>query len=112
MGFIGTGSRKRVQRHMQIISIRLDMVLTSTELSVFTRTETYHKYPHAPIRKVEDLDILPEQLLPNFGITKYGGEQFGLEKAEQVLSIEKRFKYHKSKPASQMKREREQKAKE
>lgn len=72
-------------------------------------TENYCKYPHTPIRKVEDLDLLPEQLLPYFGTTKHGGEQYGLEKSEQVLRIEQRFKYHKSKPASQLRREREQK---
>jgi len=55
---------------------------------------------------------LPEQLLPYLGITKHGGERYGLEKAEQVLGIEKRIKNHGTKPASQLRREREQKAKE
>ena len=74
-----------------------------------THTENYCKYPHNPIRKAEYFDLLPEQLLFYFGITKNDGERYGLEKAGQVLGIERRIKNHGKKPASQIKKEREQK---
>ena len=50
------------------------------------RTENYGKYPHHPIRKAEDFDLLPEQLLPYFTINK-NGKQLGLDRLEHVLYI-------------------------
>lgn len=74
------------------------------------RTENYGKYPHHPIRKAEDFDLLPEQLLPYFTINKYG-KQLGLDKPEHAFQLEQYLKHHKSKPASQIIREKEQKNK-
>lgn len=88
------------------------MALTLIDLNVFQSIQRNCKYPHNPVRKAEYFDLLPEQLLSYFGITKHGGERCGLEKAGQVLGIERRIKNHGTKPASQIKKEREQKAKE
>ena len=72
-------------------------------------TENYCKYSHGTIKTAQDFDLLPEQLLSYFGVTKHGDEWYGLEKAGQVLGIEQRIKNPGTKPASQIKKEREQK---
>jgi hypothetical protein len=53
--------------------------------------ETYGKFPCGPVRTEEDLKLLPEQLLPYYVITQ-AGKDFGLDKVEYALYIEKRIK--------------------
>lgn len=55
------------------------------------RIETYGKFPCGPIRTEEDMKLLPEQLLPYYVITQ-AGKEFGLDKVEYALYIEKRIR--------------------
>lgn len=59
------------------------------------RMETYGKFPDGPIKTEEDLQLLPEQLLPYYVMTQVGkefDEKHGIDKATHVFKIEKRVR--------------------
>jgi hypothetical protein len=76
--FINTGSRKRV-RGVHNLPTKNKACFRHRVRKGPKRTENYGKYPHHPIRKAEDFDLLPEQLLPYFTINK-NGKHLGLDK--------------------------------